>query len=252
MLVMAELENRSTVASRVKAARRRAGMSREQLAVDSGLSWSAITQIEAGRRPNPRAYTLGALAPPLGVSVDYLLGNRSPGGDLLDHQSLIYLDAADLVETAAPFLQDGVEHGEAVLVVANPENAEPLRDRLGASAAKIRFGDWPTWYGSPRDALLGYRQFAIDALDAGAPWVRIVGEPVWADRTAEEIETWVRYEALINLAFAALPMSLVCPYNETALDPAIIGNARATHCRCLKQGESPRSPEFVNPLDLWL
>lgn len=247
-----ELEPRSTIASRVKAARRRAGISREKLAVESGLSWSAITQIEAGRRPNPRADTLGALAPPLGVSVDYLLGKRSPVGDLLDHQCLIYVDAADLVETTAPFLQDGVEQGEAVLVVADPENAEPLRDRLGAAAAKVRFGDWRSWYSSSRDALLGYRQFATDALAAGAPWVRIVGEPVWADRTPEETETWVRYEALINFAFAAIPLSLVCPYNETALDSASIDNARATHCRCLVQGESIRSPEFVDPLDLWL
>src|ERR1700759_511175 len=109
------------VALRVKAARGRAGMSREQLAVESGLSWSAIAQIEDGRRPHPRAHTLGALAPALGVTVDYLLGNNGTGGALLAHQALTYVDVADFVETAAPFLQDGAERGEAILVVADPE-----------------------------------------------------------------------------------------------------------------------------------
>jgi transcriptional regulator with XRE-family HTH domain len=230
---MAAPENIPTLASRLKAARKRAGMSREQLAVRSGLSWSAISQIEAGRRPNPRADTLGALAPPLGITVDYLLGTWGAGSGLLDHQSLLYAGAADFVEMAAPFLQDGAEKGEAVLVVTDPENAEGLRDRIGDPAAKFSFGDWRAWYRSPREVLLRYRKFATDALDAGAPWVRIVGEPVWADRTPEEIETWLRYEGLINLAFAGLPMSFVCPYNEALLDPVILANTRATHCRCL-------------------
>jgi transcriptional regulator with XRE-family HTH domain len=246
---MAAPENTPVLASRLKAARKRAGMSREQLAVESGLSWSAISQIEAGRRPNPRAETLGALAPPLGITVDYLLGSWGPAGGLLDHQSLLYADVADFVEMAAPFLQDGAEKGEAILVVTDPQNAEGLRDRIGDPAAKFSFGDWQAWYRSPREALLRYRKFATDALDAGAPWVRIVGEPVRADRTPEEIEIWLRYEGLINLAFAGLPMSFVCPYNEALLDPVILGNARATHCRCLAQGQTPRNPEITNPLD---
>jgi transcriptional regulator with XRE-family HTH domain len=227
-------------------------MSREELAVQSGLSWSAIAQIEDGRRPHPRADTLGALAPALGVSVDYLLGNDGTAAALLDHQALIYADVAAFVETAAPFLQEGAEMGEAILVVADPENVEGLREALGRRAAKIHFGDWQTWYASPRKALLGYRQFATEALDAGAPWVRIVGEPVWADRTRDEIDTWVRYEALINLAFAALPMSLICPYNERVVDPEILRNARTTHCRCLERGQSTENPDFGDPLDFCL
>jgi transcriptional regulator with XRE-family HTH domain len=242
-------EKNATLASRLKAARKRARMSREQLAVESGLSWSAITQIEAGRRLNPRADTLGALAPPLGVTVDYLLGSWGPNSGLLDHEFLLYTDVAGFVETAAPFLQEGAENGEAVLVVSDPENAEGLRDRIGDPAAKFSFGDRQSWYGTPREALLGYRKFATDALDAGAPWVRIIGEPVWADRTPKEVEAWTRYEGLINLAFAGLPMSLVCPYNEAVLDPVIISNAKAAHCRCLTQDQSPRGPELANPLD---
>jgi transcriptional regulator with XRE-family HTH domain len=249
---MAVPQNSANLAGRLAAARRRAGISREQLAVESGLSWSAITQIETGRRPNPRADTLGSLAAALGVTVEYLLGTSGPTSALLDHHALIYRDVADFVETAGPFLREGVAGGDAVLVVTAPENADALREQLGDAAAGAEFSDWQTWYRSPREALIGYRRFATEALDGGAAWVRIVGEPVWADRTAEEVQTWVRYEALLNIAFAPLPMTLACPYNETALDPAIVANARATHCRCLERGQSIPNTDFTDPAELCL
>ena len=114
---MASSQNSSPLAARLAAARKRAGMSREQLAVESGLSWSAITQIEAGRRPNPRANTLAELSAALGVTVEYLLGTSDATGTLLDHYALIYREVADFVETAGLFLEDGVANGDATLVV---------------------------------------------------------------------------------------------------------------------------------------
>jgi transcriptional regulator with XRE-family HTH domain len=227
-------------------------MSREQLAVASGLSWSAITQIEAGRRRNPRADTLGALAAPLGVTVQYLLGTGAPARPLLDHQALIYLDVADFVETAGPFLEEGVASGDTCLVVTDPENAAGLREHLGDAAAGIRFADRKTWYRSPGDALTGYRQFATQALDAGASWVRIIGEPVGAGGPPDEVQSWMRYESLLNLAFAPLPLTLACPYNATALDPMIVEATRATHPRRLERGHSAPNREFVDPVELWL
>lgn len=249
---MASSQNSSPLAARLAAARKRAGMSRERLAVESGLSWSAITQIEAGRRPNPRANTLAELSAALGVTVEYLLGTSGATGALLDHYALIYREVADFVETAGPFLEDGVATADATLVVTDLKNADALREHLGEAAADIRFADRQTWYCSPRDALVGYRQFATEALDAGASWVRIIGEPVWAGRTPEEIQSWVRYEALLNLSFASVPMTLACPYNETAVDQTIVGDARATHYCCLERGHSTPNREFSDPAELFL
>ena len=56
----------------LRAARARAGWSRETLAHHSGVSWSAIAQIESGRRRDVRLSSLSALADALGVSVDEL------------------------------------------------------------------------------------------------------------------------------------------------------------------------------------
>ena len=59
--------------TRVRAAGVRLGWSREALAVRSELSWSAIAQVESGRRKNVRPQTLSALAEALGVTIDYLV-----------------------------------------------------------------------------------------------------------------------------------------------------------------------------------
>ena len=61
----------SKIGDSLKAARTRLGWTRETLAHHSGISWSAISQIESGRRRDVRLGTLSALAEALGVSVDY-------------------------------------------------------------------------------------------------------------------------------------------------------------------------------------
>ena len=59
----------------------RLGWTREALAFHSGLSWSAIAQVESGRRTNLRPSTLAALSRPLGVSIDYLVDGGQLASD---------------------------------------------------------------------------------------------------------------------------------------------------------------------------
>src|SRR4030081_758764 len=92
---VARAGRRSVASSRVgrslRAARGRAGWSREPLAHHSGLSWAAIAQIESGRRQEVRLGSLVALANALGVSVDYLVGSKATlSPKLLRHGAVIY------------------------------------------------------------------------------------------------------------------------------------------------------------------
>jgi transcriptional regulator with XRE-family HTH domain len=77
---------------RVKELREAAGMSQQALAVAAGVSISVVTQIEQGKKADPRLSTVAALASALGVTVDGLLvsdraaapaprrGRRKPAG----------------------------------------------------------------------------------------------------------------------------------------------------------------------------
>src|SRR5580693_43557 len=92
------------VAAAVRAARGRLGWSRETLAHESGLSWSAITQIETGRRSDVRVSSLVALAGALGVSLDYLaLAGGEPAsepGPMLSHRAFMYRSENELAQFA--------------------------------------------------------------------------------------------------------------------------------------------------------
>lgn len=240
------------VGARLLAARRRARMSREQLAVKAGLSWSAITQIESGRRPNPGARTIAALVGALGVTADLLVGNGDVATALLVHHAIVYAGMDDFVGTAGPFVAEGVAAGETVLVVTTARNADALRERLGDDANAVQFGASDSWYRSPRDALAAYREFTDRTLANGAEWIRVLGEPVWADRSPEGIARWIRYEALATLAFAPYPLTLACAYDEDALPPEIVRHARSAHSHRLTRGAVTSNEEFADPAELCL
>jgi XRE family transcriptional regulator, fatty acid utilization regulator len=66
-----------TVARRITELRLAAGMTQQELAVKAGLSISNLSQIEQGKRKDPRISTVSALAAALGVDVTELLRESS-------------------------------------------------------------------------------------------------------------------------------------------------------------------------------
>src|SRR5437764_5175534 len=82
--------DRGGLGLRVRAARQRLAWTREELAYHSGVSWSAITQVESGRRRNVRPTTLAALARALGVSLDYLVEGIPSRQTMLEHSVFPY------------------------------------------------------------------------------------------------------------------------------------------------------------------
>ena len=223
-------------------------MTREQLAVACGISWSAITQIETGRRPNPRAATVAALARALGVTVDHLLGLPPDDEALVDHRALMYDGTADFVRSARSFLEPALDSGEAILVAVKRANAEALRKALGADAKAIHFHEPASWYSTPREAMARFRAFTDESVRDGAPWARILGEPRWADQTPAQVAAWNRYESLLNLTLGTRSVSLACTYDVSSVDAAVLAHARASHGRLICAGETTPSPDYVDAI----
>src|SRR5258707_9820518 len=97
------------IGASLRAARARLGWSREALAYHSGVSWSAIAQIETGRRKDVRLSSLAALAEALDVSVDFLIGATSTTPELLQHRLFTYASEDEFLTSAVPHLVAGVE-----------------------------------------------------------------------------------------------------------------------------------------------
>jgi transcriptional regulator with XRE-family HTH domain len=235
------------IGPRVRAARQRLGWTREALAFHAGVSWSAIAQVESGRRTNLRPSTLAALAGPLGVSIDYLVGASPVRPTMLEHSAFIYRADDQFQTTVGSFVAEGLERSEAILAVTTSTNTELLREQLGKEARNVEFIDSTRFLTTPIATLEAFKAFSQDRLERGAPWVRIVGEPIWVGRTDTEVRLWTRFESLFNLVFAASPMTVVCPYDERSADPEIVRQAHLTHPHTM--GDTGISPcnDYTEP-----
>lgn len=235
------------IGARVRAARERRGWSREALAFHAGVSWSAIAQVESGRRRNVRPSTLAALARALGVSIDYLVHGGPASSAMLEHAAFPYRTEDQFRTTMGRFLAEGIERSEALIAVTTPANTELLRQHLGKDARRVEFSDSSAFLTTPAAALSAFRTFCDTKLGRGAPWVRILGEPIWADKAEPEVRLWTRYESLLNLLFSAYPLTVVCPYDEQSVAPEIVREAHLTHPRVMDDRGVSKSPDYAEP-----
>lgn len=171
------------IGSRVRAARQRRGWSREALAFHAGISWSAITQLEAGRRRNLRPSTVAALAGALGVTVDYLVSGSATTAEMLEHGSLISDNDDEFVAASVPFLTAAAQLG----------------------------------------------------------------------RSVADVEVWGRYESLLNLVFASTPLTVVCAYETSTLEPELLDQVLPTHLHTLAESaELVANSGYLDPVEFVL
>ena len=243
----------SRIGDSLRAARARLGWTRETLAHHSGISWSAIAQIESGRRRDVRLTSLSALAEALGVSVDYLIGNPGTiGQPLFEHRVLPYASDEDLLSTAVPFLAEGIDRSDVLMTVMPKGRNGLIRDNLDGASSEVEFVDAADWYTSPGAALDRYRVFLKERLDAGAVWIRVVGELPLVGRTRAEIAAWTRYESIVNLSFASAPATIVCTYDTEALPRGVVADAHRAHPAIADGSLGTANPSYRDAEELLL
>ncbi|GAA1311668.1 anti-sigma factor RsbA family regulatory protein [Pseudonocardia xinjiangensis] len=148
--------------------------------------------------------------------------------DRFGHPALFYRGLDEYLAGTLPFVHDGLAAGEPVAVAVPAARLEPLRGELGSAAERVQFLDMGEAGRNPGRILPGVL-LAFAEEHAGAARVRIIGEPIWAGRSAVEYPACVQHEALINLAFAGRPATILCPYDAVGLSAEVLADAEATH-----------------------
>jgi anti-sigma regulatory factor (Ser/Thr protein kinase) len=145
------------------------------------------------------------------------------------HHNMYQYDHDDaLVDRVAPFLVEGLQAREAVVLVVDPRKRAILEEALGALAAHVDYVDRDTYYTRPEDALAGYDAQVRRYLRGGAERVRVFGELPLC-RTQEDADTWIRYEALLNPAFAHHPVTIVCGLDVREQPDSVLRGSWETH-----------------------
>ena len=143
------------------------------------------------------------------------------------HPALLYRDDEEYLAGTVPFIRDGLAAGEPVAVAVPGPNLELIRRALGADAQRVLLRDMTAAGRNPGRIIPTVLLAFADAHPGQR--VRLIGEPIWAGRSATEYPACVQHEALINAAFTGRPATILCPYNIELLDPAWVTDAYTTH-----------------------
>jgi anti-sigma regulatory factor (Ser/Thr protein kinase) len=145
------------------------------------------------------------------------------------HEALLYRSNTEFLDATSAFIKQGVAEGAPTLVVVDAGKIEQLRSVLGADADAVEFADMATVGQNPARIIPAWREF-VDRHQRTGRGLRGIGEPIWPGRGRDELVECRHHEALLNVAFADTPSFwLRCPYNATALDPAVVQEAHGTH-----------------------
>jgi anti-sigma regulatory factor (Ser/Thr protein kinase) len=159
------------------------------------------------------------------------------------HPALLYKDADEYLVGTVPFVLAALDAGEPIAVAVPGPNLALLRDALGERAGEVHMIDM-TVAGRNPGRIIPSVLLAFAGLYRDGP-VRIIGEPIWPGRTDAEYPACVQHEALINLAFAGRPASILCPYDVSQLDSHVIDDAARTHPVLVDAAGERPSPTYA-------
>lgn len=156
------------------------------------------------------------------------LGEVLPAGGF-EHEVLLYPDDEGFLAGLLPFIRDGLEEDEAVVVAEPRPRMELLRDTLGDDAAAVEFLDMAEIGGNPA-RIIGVWAAALEQHTGAGRRLRGIGEPAFPGRRDLEFVECRLHEHLLNHAFDGGPAwRLLCPYDEARLPRGVVRSALHTH-----------------------
>jgi anti-sigma regulatory factor (Ser/Thr protein kinase) len=163
------------------------------------------------------------------------------------HEAFLYDDEDAFVRVCAAFVREGVEAEEPTLVVVDAAKIGRLREELGTDAERptVRFADMAEVGVNPARIIPAWRDF-VDRHAGEAGRLRGIGEPIWPERSGDELAECERHERLLNLAFdGGRPWWLLCPYDLRRLQPEVVDRALTSHPFVRRRDAMDASPGYL-------
>jgi anti-sigma regulatory factor (Ser/Thr protein kinase) len=170
------------------------------------------------------------------------------GSDSIRHHLLVYDTDEQYAEQSVPFFEGALEQGEALLAVPGRATEPLLRAALGAASERVTFHIAEDWYTRPEAVLAGYDAAVRALLRDGATGVRLIAELPFCS-SQSEWDAWVRYEAIINRAFADRPVSLLCTCDSRVLPEQVMDSMYHTHPHVVP-GRRQENPDYHDPVEV--
>lgn len=160
---------------------------------------------------------------------------RTAGNKGLNHLAYLYDDERDYLSRLSAFARAGLRNAEPVFVSVPGRRAALLREQLAAESPLLRYGAMAETGRNPARLIPELQAFVEEH---PGQRVRYIGESIWPGRSDAELCEATRHEALLNLAFATAPVSIMCPYDVRGLGADVVGSVPHTHPAILQDGQT--------------
>jgi anti-sigma regulatory factor (Ser/Thr protein kinase) len=160
----------------------------------------------------------------------------------LSHAGLLYHGATEFIDIVNEFVLEGLAAGVPVMVAVPGKKSDLLQATLKMEGA--HFVDMAELGRNPARIIPAIHEFHGDY---GSRAIRFVGESIWLGRNVAEIGEVLRHEALINLAFADRPVTVLCPYDAEVLPRYVIDEVWRLHPVVIEAGLVRPSRAYADP-----
>lgn len=179
---------------------------------------------------------------------DGLRSGHRPGAASSSHRAVLYQDREELAQTVRTFVRAGLSEREGILVVAPGEMLGWMRSEFNGAAPAIEFADAGAFYRSAGRAT----RSMVDWLRrhaTGERRVRVVCEQPLSGRSPVQVADHLRAEAAANVIYRPYPVSVLCPFDASALQQEVLLAAQRIHPELVRENGVVASDLFTDPRD---
>jgi hypothetical protein len=164
------------------------------------------------------------------------------------HEAAFYASDDEFRALIVPFVEEGIEAGEPVIIGYDERKSALLRGWL-QSAPGVTFITDSSLYATPPGAIANYRRLFQRHVAAGVHQIRIAGD-VPHEGNGGRFDGWDRYESAVNTVWDDFPVRSVCLYDATTVSPQVRDVVERTHPRLLSATRERRAnPRYEGPAE---
>ena len=167
----------------------------------------------------------------------YAMADAPDGG--LRHVAFFYRDRADRQTQILSLVRAGLARGEPTFVALPGDAGRLVAEQLDGEPGELLCADIAGFGSNPARLIPELRAFIDKHADQR---VLVLGEVLWPARSPAELREATRHDALMNLAFARSPATILCAYDATRLPASAIADATWTHPEYLAGGQPVAAP----------
>lgn len=164
-----------------------------------------------------------------------------------DHRAAVYTSTTEMLEVLSPFILEGVDQRERVVLVMSDRQMSQTRAMLGAALDRTEAIRAEDLYAHPARMYADYCAMLDAHNRSTAQPLRIIAEQAIVGRSGQEIAELRRCEAACNTTFAFANAQILCLYDAVTTPKEALDGVSVTHPTVLTDGTVLASLAYTDP-----